>query len=100
MAERIAVHRIVRHEDKVRRTIMPGTLFSLPDDEARQLDARGVTVKPGRQAVREPIVDISGVAERDMGDEAVSVAADPVAAKTAGKNGATTREKPPVEEEL
>lgn len=96
MAERIAIHRIVRHEDKVRRTIMPGTLFSLPEDEARQLDARGVTMKPGRQTAREPAVDISGVAERDMGDGVVSTAADP----KAGKNGTTTRDKPPVEEEL
>ncbi len=96
MAERIAIHRIVRHEDKVRRTIMPGTVFSLPEDEARQLDARGVTMKPGRSAMREPAIDISGVAERDTG---ITEMVRPTPA--AGKNGTTTREKPPpVEEEL
>lgn len=91
MAERIALHRIIRHEEKVRRTIMPGQMFSLSEEEARQLDARGVTQRPGRQA-REPAVDISGVAERDG-------AATPVADKPAGKNGATTREKPPADDE-
>jgi hypothetical protein len=70
---------------------MPGTVFSLPEDEARQLDARGVTQGLGRQA-REPAVDISGVAEREA-------AAPPVAEKPTGKNGATTREKPAADED-
>jgi hypothetical protein len=94
VAERIALHRIIRHEDKVRRTIMPGQIFTLSEEEARQLDARGVTQRPGRQA-REPAVDISGVAERDE----VTGEAAPVADKPTGKNGATTREKPAADED-
>ena len=97
MAERIAVRRIVRHEEgKPRIHIMPGQFFNLSEEEARRLDARGDTRKPNARPAREPAVDISSVAERE---EVVEAGVASPEKKPAGKNGTTTREKPPADDE-
>ena len=97
MAERMAIHRIIRGSGATRQEIMPGHVFKLTDAEAVALDAQFSTADPRQprergdgdttviERVAEPVTDM--VRETEL-------PADPVAGKSAGKDGATTRAQP------
>ena len=88
MPMRIAAARIIHGVGKERIVVMPGERVEL---SAEQVRALGDHIHTPERPVPSVVTDISAIAERDTGDDAVAVR---TVAAAASKNAATTRDAP------